>query len=234
MGIKMAVDESNELKEYRDPAFKLKNPVLIIIAKVISYIFHPLFIPVYIIWFLIEKESYLFAGFSAIEKIFALLRFVIMYTFFPFITILLAKGLGFLESVYLKTQKDRIIPYIVCGIYYFWMSYVLRHQPEFASVIVQLTMAIFIVSSLGLIFNIYLKISMHAISMGIFVVFVGVLASALPSSFTFYISGALLLTGMVCTARLIASDHTPKEIYLGLLVGAVSQLIAVWADGVLP
>ena len=114
------------------------------------------------------------------------------------------------------------------------MSYVLRHQPEFARVIVQLTMAIFIASSLGLIFNIYMKISMHAMSMGILVVFAGILASDLPANFTFYLSGALLIAGIVCTARLIVSDHTPKEIYIGLLVGAISQLLAVWADGILP
>ena len=55
-----------------------------------------------------------------------------------------------------------------------------------------------------------------------------------PANFTFYLSGALLIAGIVCTARLIASDHTPKEIYVGLLVGAISQLLAVWADGILP
>ena len=78
-----------------------------------------------------------------------------MYSFFPLVTVLLAKGLGFLDSIYLKTQKERIIPYIACGVYYFWMAYVLRNQPEFSKEVVQLSMAIFIASSLGLLVNIY-------------------------------------------------------------------------------
>ena len=33
-----------------------------------------------------------------------------------------------------------------------------------------------------------------------------------------------LLTGIVCTSRFIASDHTTKEIYIGLLVGSICQI----------
>lgn len=234
MNTKLIIDQDSQLTEYRESGYRPQNPVIRIVAKIISYIFHPLFIPVYIIWFLINVHPYLFSSFTTFEKIITLLRFVIMYSFFPLVTLLLAKGLGFLQSIYLKTQRDRIIPYIVCEIYYFWMAYVLRHQSQYSREIVQLAMAIFIASSIGLLVNIYMKVSMHAISIGVLVVFTGVLASALSVNFTLYISAALLITGLVCTARLIVSDHTPKEIYIGLLVGGVSQLIAVWADGVLP
>ena len=234
MNTKLIVDNNNELKEFREQNYKPRNPVLLLIAKVISYIFHPLFVPVYIIFFLINVHSYLFAGFTSFEKFRISLMFVVMYSFFPLVTILLAKGLGFINSVYLKTQKDRIIPYIVCEIYYFWMAYVLRHQTQYAREVVQLAMAIFIATSIGLIVNIYMKVSMHAISMGVLIVFAGILASVLPVSFTLYLAIAILITGLVCTSRLIVSDHTPKEIYIGLLVGALSQFVAVWADGILP
>jgi hypothetical protein len=35
-----------------------------------------------------------------------------------------------------------------------------------------------------------------------------------------------LLTGLVCTARLILARHTPAEILLGLLTGLATQLVA--------
>jgi hypothetical protein len=41
-----------------------------------------------------------------------------------------------------------------------------------------------------------------------------------------YISVAFLLAGLVCTARLINSDHNPIEVYSGLLIGIAAQLIA--------
>jgi len=234
MSTRLIVDQSNQLHEFRETGYQPQNPVLRLIAKVISYVFHPLFVPVYIAWFLITVQPYLFASFTPAEKLLAIVRFFIMYSFFPLVTVLLAKGLGFLNSIYLKTQKERIIPYIACGVYYFWMCYVLRNQPQFSKEVVQLSMAIFIASSLGLMANIIMKVSMHTISMGILLVFMSLLAFTQAESYGVYISIAFLIAGLVCTSRFIVSDHTPTEIYTGLLVGGISQLIAVWADGILP
>lgn len=46
---------------------------------------------------------------------------------------------------------------------------------------------------------------------------------------TWPLSAALLITGIVCTSRLLVSNHTPKEIYFGLLVGLLCQLAAAIA-----
>jgi hypothetical protein len=230
----LIVDPNSGLQEYRDTGHQPQNPVIRVLARIISYIFHPLFVPVYIIWFLLAVPSYLFAGFDPAQKFLALPRFFLIYSFFPLVTVLLAKGLGFLETIFLKTQKERIIPYIACGIYYFWMAYVLRNQPENPKEIVQFAMAVFIASSAGLIVNIYMKVSMHAMSMGLAVMFMAILAAKQTDNYTVYASVAVFIAGLVCTARLIVSDHTQKEIYTGLLVGGASQLIAVWADGILP
>src|SRR5215213_9512612 len=201
------------------------HPFVRIAARVISVLFHPLFIPVYISWFLIFMNP-LFPAINANDKWILLLRFVVMYTVFPLITVLLAKGLGFIQSVYLKTQKDRIIPYVVCGIYYFWMWYVLKNQPEFPKYFVMLSLAIFIASSLGLTINSFMKISMHTISVGVMITFILLLAFLTDVNYGFYIAIAFLLAGLVCTARLVNSDHSPVEVYTGLLIGIIAQLVA--------
>jgi hypothetical protein len=234
MNTRLVIDESSKLQELRETSHQPQNLVIRFLANVISYVFHPLFVPVYVAWFLITVQPYLFSSFTASDKAITLVRFFIMYSFFPLVTVLIAKGLGFLDSIFLKTQKERIIPYIACGIYYFWMCYVLRNQPQFSKEVVQFSMAIFISSSIGLLANIYMKVSMHSISMGIVLAFMAQLAFSQGGNYTVYLSVALLLTGLVCTARFIVSDHTQKEIYTGLAVGILSQLIAIWADGILP
>jgi len=201
------------------------HPALRFVAKVISFIFHPLFIPVYLSWFLIYIHPVL-PAFAAADKIRLLVRFLIMYTMFPLVTILLAKGLGFIQSIYLRTQKDRIIPYVACGVYYFWMWYVLHNQPEFPKELVLLSLAIFLASSAGLLANSFIKVSMHAISVGVMVTFLLLLAFSDDSSFGVYLSVGLLIAGLVCTARLLTSDHEPVEVYLGLAIGIVAQLVA--------
>jgi|SRR5690348_470785 len=234
MESKLVANGGSGAEEFRDLGHQPQNPVIRGVAKVISYIFHPLFVPVYIAWFLLTVQPYLFSSGTPSQKMLKLLQFFIMYSFFPLVTVLLAKALGFLSSVYLRTQKDRVIPYIACGIYYFWMAYVLRHLPDMSREVVQLSIAIFVASSVGLIANIYMKVSMHAMSMGILVIFILMLASIQGENFNLYIAASILLAGIVCTSRLIVSDHSSREIYVGLMIGAFSQLLAPWIDRILP
>ncbi len=203
------------------------HPMLQMGAKVISVIFHPLFIPVYISWFLLYYTP-LFPQFTDDSKLLLLFRFLIMYTVFPLVTILLAKGLGFVQSIYLRTQKDRIIPYVACGIYYFWMWFVLRNQPEFPRQLVMLSMAIFIAASLGLIFNSYLKISMHSIAVGLMAAYIYCIALLSEANLGIYISLSFFIAGVVGTARLVNVDHSPAEVYGGFSIGIISLLLAYW------
>ncbi len=228
MSTGLSVDDNSQLKEIRVPEMPKQPKVLRLAAKIISYIFHPLFIPVYIAWFLINIQPYLFASFSTLEKTLALIRFLAVYTFFPLISVLLLKALGFIDSVYLKTQRDRIVPYIICMIYYFSLWFVLHRQPENPAAINLFTLAIFIASIGGLMANIYMKVSMHAISAGVMLAFMMLLAFSQEINFGVYLTIALFITGLVCTARFIVSDHTQKEVYVGLLIGVVSQLAANW------
>jgi hypothetical protein len=203
------------------------NPVLKFIARVISIVFHPLFIPVYVSWFLIDVYQ-LFPAFTGWDKNLLIIRFMVMYALFPLATILLAKALGFVQTIFLKTQKDRIIPYIACGLYYFWMWYVLKNQSQIPDELVMFSLAIFLASSIGLILNIYLKVSMHALSVGVAATFMLILGYSSYLNLGPYISVAFFLGGLVCTSRLINSDHKPSEIYIGLAAGALAQVVASW------
>jgi len=226
METRLEVDQKNNLVEIPSQGKTYPLPIRII-AKVVSYIFHPLFIPVYLSWLIVETQSYLFASFSSWEKTIFILRFGVIYIMFPLISVLLMKGLGFIKSIQLKTQRDRIIPYVVCMIYYWWMWYVLHNQPEFPKECVVLSLAIFLASIGGLMANINMKVSMHAMAAGVMAAFVMLLGFLQDIEFGIYISISILLTGIICTARLIDGQHTTKEIYWGLFIGIVSLLIAV-------
>ena len=140
-------------------------------------------------------------------------------------TTLLSKALGFVQSVYLKTQKDRILPYIVCEIFYFWAWYVFRNI-HFPKEVVMFALGVFLACSLGLILNSFMKISMHMISLGLVCTFFLLAGMFSSGSYGIYISIALFIAGITATARLIDSNHTQREIYFGLFAGALAQVIA--------
>jgi len=228
------IDNQNQLKKFRETVFPQHPAAIRLMGKIISWIFHPVFIPVYVVWFLVYVHPYLFAGFTEWNKSIVMIQAFVMFTFFPVITVLLLRALKFINTIYLHTQKDRIIPFVACGVWYFWIWYVWRNMGQLKDAIiiptaaVQFALAIFLASSIGLLVNIYMKVSLHAISMGVMITFIMLLAFSQETSFGLYISVAFLVAGLVCTARFIVSDHTQKEVYAGLLLGIVSQLIAIF------
>lgn len=194
-------------------------------ANLLSYVFHPLFIPLYVTWFLAFVHPGYFAGFGESGKRRLLLLIVINTLFFPAITVLLLKGVRFIDSIFLRTQRDRIIPYIAAMTFYFWTQYVLREQVNIPRILVGFMFGVFISTSAALIANIYYKISMHAIGMGGLLGVFLVIMQQDTMLMTWPLSLAFLFTGMVCTARLMVSDHRPREIYAGLSAGLACQFI---------
>ena len=222
---RLIITDENQLKEVSIPERPRQPLPIQLSAKFISYVFHPLFIPLYITYFIIQIRSYQLAGINDWGNLRILLQVFVNCTFLPLASILLLRALKFIDSVFLKTQRDRIIPYIICMIFYFWNWYVFKNNHEIKD-LVSVSMAIFNASVLGFLVNISMKVSMHAISVGVLITFVALLAFSDSSSFSFYLSIAVLISGIVCTSRLIVSDHRPKEIYYGFLVGTLSQLAA--------
>lgn len=200
------------------------HPITRGLARIISYLFHPLFLPVYTGWFFIFIVR-LFPEQDRWHQTLLLITFFVNYTLLPLATILLAKALGFVHSIYLKSQKDRIIPYIATGVFYFWVWYVFKNQ-HYPAPVVAFGLAVFLASTLGLLLNIYFKVSMHLLAMGVVVTLLFGMASASPYSYSLFLTLGLLMAGLVGTARLINRDHHPFEVYAGFFAGVLAQLIA--------
>lgn len=197
------------------------------LAHLFSIVFHPLFIPVMAAYYLVFIQPGYFTGISANEKSLIVLRVGYNTIFFPAITVVLLKAVGFIKSILLKSKRDRIIPYIATNIFYFWMYLVLKNNPEIPPILISFIFGIFLGSTFALIANIYFKISMHALGMG---AFTGLILVIIFSGFQYLLflpaMVVFLLTGLVCTSRLIVSDHTPFEIYTGLLFAIICQFVA--------
>ena len=234
MSTRMMAEGQNQLLEAREPAFPQQPAALRVAAKIISYIFHPVFVPLYIVLFMVHIHPYLFTGMAARDKTRIVMMGALMFTFFPIVTVLLLKALDFIKSVYLNSQKDRIIPLVACGVWYFWITYIWWNSNKMSDSLfipkeaVQLALATFIASWLGLMANIKMKISLHAISAGVMVTLFILMALSQELNFGIWLSAVLFITGLVCTARFIVSDHTVQEVYGGLAVGAISMLVANW------
>lgn len=202
------------------------HPVLKFLAKLISYIFHPCFVPVYVVLFLVYEHPNMFVGFSSKNKILVVAQAFMMFSFFPIVTTLLLKALKFIDSIHLHTQKDRIIPLIASMTWYFWIWHVWRNLPDYPKELVAMALGIFAASIIAMLCNIKFKISLHAIGVGTMVTFLVTIALQQSLHFAVYLSIAFIIAGLVCTARLISGSHNTFEVYSGFLAGVGAQLIA--------
>jgi hypothetical protein len=200
------------------------HPALRFFAKVISYLFHPLFIPIYMGWFLIYYIG-LFPDQDPLHKARILIQIIVSYTFLPIVAVLLMKALGFVNTIHLKTSKDRIIPFVVCEICFFWAWYVFKNL-LYPKEMILFGLGVFLTSCIGLIVNGFKKASLHAMSMGVVCAFMIIASFMSDQNFGFYISTAFLIAGIVCTSRLILNDHTPSEVYTGFFIGVAGEVIA--------
>ena len=219
--MKVALTEEQYLSNLRFSKF------IKIFAHFFSVVFHPLFIPFYVVIFLVYVQPSYFSGFSFYTK-FELLRSTAINTIlFPAFALLVMKGLGFVKSIFLHTQQDRIGPYLANMIFYFWMARVcFNFKPELTPVLATFMTGVFLTTAVALIANIFSKISMHTIGcggmLGIFIL----IMNSNSMLMTWPLSIALLITGIVCTSRLMVTNHTQKDIYFGLVVGLLCQFTA--------
>jgi hypothetical protein len=197
-------------------------------AKFISFIFHPLFAGAMMMVYITYLHPTFFIAVSEKGKFFKLLTFLVNNVMFPALVVLLLRGLGFTKSIYLRDQKERIIPYVASIIFFFNSYNTFRNQPDAPEILTGMCQGIFLSACLALVLNNFSKVSMHAMGMGgmiglmLAVIFSGQVFAVWPMAL------AILFTGLVCSARLIVSDHTKEDIILGLLVGIITQLFAWW------
>lgn len=199
-----------------------------IIAKCISYIFHPIFIPLFVTYYLLYIQPYFFLGLSNENKFGRIAMVGISITFFPALTVFLLWRLKFIQSIQLRTQKERIIPYVAANIFFFWAYYVSRNQIDNPVLFTQFLLGVFIASSAALVANSFTKISMHVIGVAGVVAFLIYEAVWSGMAMGLPISISIFICGIVCSARLLLKEHTPAEVVWGLVVGIFSQLAAAY------
>jgi len=196
------------------------------IGNFISYIVHPLFIPTYFFLYLMQVLPYEFVGITEWQLTLRLFSVFWLTAFFPAFAVFLMWRLKLSESIFLRTQKERIIPYVITMFFYWWMYYLSRNFTDQPLALKFFYFGIFIASALGLIINNFMKISLHAMGVGGFltaIILVGLYYSVDNAIWTLL---AIIITALVMSARMIVSDHSKQELILGFFIGLLTQVIA--------
>jgi hypothetical protein len=198
-----------------------------VFALGMSYIFHPLFIPVYTTLFVLFLHPLMFAGYTDGMKVRLLATIFVNLTMLPAATVFLSWRLKFVDSLHMATQKERVIPLAAAMIFYFWAWYVLKNNLNVPEMFREFLLGCFITIIAAWMMNIIFKVSLHALAVGGMVGFMLILTFNSDGSSPQYFALSLVLAGVVCSARLLTGAHKPGDVYMGFIVGVLSQIAAL-------
>ncbi|WP_370390054.1 hypothetical protein [uncultured Winogradskyella sp.] len=194
------------------------------ILKSISFVFHPLIMPLLGVLFYFSKTPRFIPEPVMKAKIFSI---VILTIILPILLFFLLKTINKVETIYLKKTKERLIPLLInCIIVTLILirvlppSEILELYYFFLGILCS-TLACFILA----LFKI--KASIHMIAASGFFMF----AVALGIHYKININGTIalmmIILGAIATSRLHLKAHTNQELIIGLFTGLFPQLIFV-------
>lgn len=194
------------------------------VLKSISYIFHPLIIPLVGVLF----YFYISPRFIPEEVMYAkIISIGILTVILPILIFFLLKTLGKVETIYLKTTQERIYPLALNGVIILIVLVRILSQSQIVELYFFFVGILISTMACLLLAFFKFKASIHMISIsGLFMFFI-----ALSIHFSINIVGTLalmsIITGAVATSRLHTKAHNYIELILGLFVGVLPQLILV-------
>jgi len=190
---------------------------LYILAKVISVIFHPLFMPLYgmiIIFTAPTLFSYIpFNVKKILLFVIATNNILVPLSLMPFF-----RYRNIIRSWNIETRKERIIPLLSVSFFYSVTSYIIfRLQiPLFIKSFIFANALLAIAVS---IINFWWKISLHSVGAGALAGLVIALSVNMMIPLTWFLIPVLIIAGLILSSRLRLETHNPPEVYIGFLSG---------------
>jgi membrane-associated phospholipid phosphatase len=197
---------------------------IIIVARVMSMIFTPFYLPLVglIALFVFSYLRMLPLNY----KLFVLTMVYLFTILLPTFLIHLYRKYQGWSLIELGAKERRMVPYIISIFCYFTCFYLMNvfHIPHFMSSIL---MAALIIQVLCALINVWWKISTHSAAIG--GVAGALVAFALIFSFNpvWWLCVVIILAGMVGTSRIILRQHSLPQVVTGFLTGLVCAFYTI-------
>lgn len=191
------------------------------ILPLFSYVFHPIFIPVYAaLFYFFSNTTY----YTNLEKLFIIFQIVIITILLPVLFFFVLRSLGQINSMMVADISQRKIPLVIqcfLTILLIRKSITLENFPEFHFFFLGGLMSTII--ALVLLF-IKTKASLHMVAISALTVFVIGLSIHNQIFNGYWIAFLVLMNGFVASSRLEMKAHTPRELIIGFIWGIIPQL----------
>jgi uncharacterized BrkB/YihY/UPF0761 family membrane protein len=195
------------------------------LAKFLSILFHPLWMPL-LIYILVRWLDPYYMGHTQADNFVMLL--LVINIIAPALSMLIMIRYGMLSSIDLRERKERFGPYMLV-IFYYALSYsMLRWKgPSLPPEVFSFFVAVVLSLILSLIINSFWKISVHMLAQGgVFGTLMGLHALHRADVMVFVI-GAVVMAGLTGYSRVRLEAHTHGQVYAGFCLGVATNWIVL-------
>ncbi|HNX86294.1 MAG TPA: hypothetical protein PKN12_05140 [Bacteroidales bacterium] len=195
-----------------------------LLARVISYLLHPLLIPVYVLLLVLNTSdtSNLMIPFSYKITLFGMVALTAVL--FPlFLTFLLFR-FRLISSIYVDQREERVYLILAVAIFYY-LTYYLLKGVSLSIIFNYFMLGSALLALVTLILNFYFKVSLHMIGVGSLCgLLLGIsIKYGVRAEIPLYLS--ILASGITGFARLELNAHRPSEIYWGYFLGVTGMAL---------
>lgn len=196
------------------------------LANLLSHALHPLLMPLITLWAMLHLDPHV-GYFLSPKGRWLLLGMVALMTFvFPVMSVLLMRRAGMVSDLELHRREERLAPYLMTLLYGGMTLYLLFRTP-LHPIAYALFIGILCAMATSAIITIWWKISAHMVGIGGLVGALFAMQAIHGLELLIPISIAVILAGVLGTARLLTSDHTHAQVHAGMAVGVLSTFVAM-------
>lgn len=192
------------------------------IAQFLSNLFQPLLIPTYSMMLLFQVGK--FAYLDITLKVFIVSSIFILTSIVPLAVIFVLKKMGVVSSIQLTERKERTVPYVFVVLSYIAAIFFL-YRISMPNYIVSMMTGVVVSTVLIMFINFKWKISAHLSAVGGLCAAIIVVAFRMEINASVVLSIAILLSGLLATARIVLKVHTLMQTICGFLAGFLILLL---------
>jgi hypothetical protein len=194
------------------------------ITKVISYIFHPIFMPIIGVYIILQITH--LALLPDVSKNAILYLIGISTILFPLTIIPLLYYRKIITNITISDKKERLIPLFLTSIFYY-ISYYMLHKFSAPLFIQEYILTVFFNVLFASIISIKWKISLHMIGIGGLVGLMSSLFYLFNINIGIILPMLILVSGVIGTSRIYLKEHNSSQIYFGFFLGYLTSFVSI-------
>jgi len=186
-------------------------------ARIISVIFHPVFMVFYGLTILLFAPTFL--GYLPLElKKILFLVVIVNNVLVPLALLPIFRYRNLISSYDIEDRSERIVPLLTASILYCTTSFIIfRFQIPF--LLKSFIFATSVLSIIVSVINFWWKISIHSVGAGAMTATVIVLSLKMHTPLTGHLIASILISGLILSARLKLNSHNLSQVWIGFFTG---------------